>query len=60
MYSGKAAVEGYERVLSQAFDLTDAIWIVVLIIATVALMNMLMMSKGTAPGVRSAARHWFQ
>jgi len=44
VYSGKAAVEGYERVLSQAFDLTDAIWIVVLLIATVALMNMLMMS----------------
>ncbi len=44
VYSGKAAVAGFGRVLSQAFDLTNAIWIIVLIIATVALLNMLMMS----------------
>jgi putative ABC transport system permease protein len=44
VYSGKDAVDGFGRVLRQAFQLTDVIWIVVLVIAALALLNMLTMS----------------
>ena len=44
VYSGQDAVDGFDVLLRQAFALTDAIWVVVLVIATVAVLNMLTMS----------------
>ena len=44
VYRGTEAVAGFDVLLRQAFALTDAIWLVVLVIAGVALLNMLTMS----------------
>ena len=44
VYSGAAAVEGFGQTLSQATSLDNTLWIIVIVIAGVALLNTLLMS----------------